>query len=140
MRSIQLSIIATECVRSNKSNLTVPLFGTCILSTVFPRIDAAAFIYFVVEFGAATIRGRRLFEGSVYYFGQYDRATYTASLASSPSNYVVWLLQKLIEKYNNSQWARICKCRSRRLSALISRRFAAKRYTRDEDNGEDAFT
>ena len=34
--------------------------------TVFPRIDAAAFIYFVVQFGAATIRGRRLFEGGVY--------------------------------------------------------------------------
>ena len=43
-------------------------------TTVFPRIDAAAFIYFVVQFGAATIRGRRLFEGGVYYFGQYDRA------------------------------------------------------------------
>ena len=42
--------------------------------TVFPRIDAAAFIYFIVQFGAATIRGRRLFEGGVYYFGQYDRA------------------------------------------------------------------
>ena len=50
--------------------------------TVFPRIDAAAFIYFVVQFGAATIRGRRLFEGGVYYFGQYDRAPYTASLAN----------------------------------------------------------
>ena len=42
---------------------------------------------------------RHLFEGGVYYFGQYDRATYTASLASSPSNCVVWLLQKLIEKH-----------------------------------------
>ena len=58
------------------------------MNTVFPRIDAAAFIYFVVQFGAATIRGRRLFEGGVYYFGKYDRATHTASLASSPSNYV----------------------------------------------------
>ena len=29
--------------------------------TVFPRIDAAAFICFVGQFGAATIRGRRLF-------------------------------------------------------------------------------
>ena len=68
-----------------------------VMDTVFPRIDAAAFIYFVVQFGAATIRGRRLFEGGVYYFGQYDRAPYTASLASSPSNYVdklVWLIQE----------------------------------------------
>ena len=31
------------------------------VNTVFPRIDAAAFIYFVGQFGAATIRGRRLF-------------------------------------------------------------------------------
>ena len=72
--------------------------------TVFPRIDAAAFIYFVVQFGAATIRGRRLFEGGVYYFGQYDRAPYTASLANSPSNYVdklVWLIQET--QHNNSQ-------------------------------------
>ena len=53
--------------------------------TVFPRIDAAAFIYFVGQFGAATIRGRRLFEGGVYYFRQYDSATYTAS---SPLNCV----------------------------------------------------
>ena len=80
--------------------------------TVFPRIDAAAFIYFVVQFGAATIRGRRLFEGGVYYFGQYDRAPYTASLASSPSNYVdklVWLIQET--QHNNSQRARFGKCR-----------------------------
>ena len=42
------------------------------LDTVFPRIDAAAFIYFVGQFGAATIRGRRLFEGGVYSFRQYD--------------------------------------------------------------------
>ena len=55
------------------------------VDTVFPRIDAAAFIYFVGQFGAATIRGRRLFEGGVYYFRQYDSATYTAS---SPSNCV----------------------------------------------------
>ena len=40
--------------------------------TVFPRIDAAAYIYFVGQFGAATIRGRRLFEGGVYSFRQYD--------------------------------------------------------------------
>ena len=59
--------------------------STLCRHTVFPRIDAAAFIYFVVQFGAATIRGRLLFEGGVYYFGQYDRAPYTASLASSPS-------------------------------------------------------
>ena len=45
------------------------------MSTVFPRIDATAFIYFIVQFGAATIRGRRLFEGGVYYFGKYARAT-----------------------------------------------------------------
>ena len=29
--------------------------------TVFPRIDTVAFIYFVGQFGAATIRGRRLY-------------------------------------------------------------------------------
>jgi len=40
--------------------------------TVFLRIDAAAFIYFVGQFGAATIRGRRLFEGGDYFFRQYD--------------------------------------------------------------------
>ena len=59
--------------------------SSCMLYeyTVFPRIDAAAFIYFVGQFGAATIRGRRLFEGGVYYFQQYGSATYTAS---SPSN------------------------------------------------------
>ena len=39
-------------------------------TTVFPRIDAAAFIYFISQLGAATIRGRRLFEGGVYYFQQ----------------------------------------------------------------------
>ena len=42
------------------------------VDTVFPRIDAAAFIYFVGQFGAATIRGQRLFEGGVYSFRQYD--------------------------------------------------------------------
>jgi len=40
--------------------------------TIFPRIDAAAFIYFVGQFGAATIRGQRLFEGGIYSFRQYD--------------------------------------------------------------------
>ena len=62
-----------------------PYVYWCAIGTVFPRIDAAAFIYFVGQFGAATIRGRRLFEGGVYYFRQYDSATYTAS---SPSNCV----------------------------------------------------
>ena len=85
----------------------------------FPRIDAAAFIYFVVQFGAATIRGWYLFEGGIYYFGQYDCAAYTASLASSPSKCV----DKLVKNYgsyktrsrntqnNNSQWERFGKCR-----------------------------
>ena len=30
-----------------------------VATTVFPRINAAAFIYFAPEFGAAFIRGRR---------------------------------------------------------------------------------
>ena len=51
-------------------------WGKCssghFLFTVFPRIDTAAFIYFVGQLGAATIRGRRLFEGGVYSFRQYD--------------------------------------------------------------------
>ena len=44
------------------SELTEQAVLECDVSglTVFPRIDAAAFIYFVVQFGAATIRGRRL--------------------------------------------------------------------------------
>jgi len=48
--------------------------------TVLPRIDAAAFIYFVGQFGAATIRGRRLFEGGVYSF---RRAVYPGSAHST---------------------------------------------------------
>ena len=54
-------------------------------NTVFPRIDAAAFIYFVGQFGAATIRGRRLFEGGVYSFRQYNmtRAAYSGSAHST---------------------------------------------------------
>ena len=35
-------------------------------STVFPRSDAVATIYFVLQVLAATIRGRRLLEGGVY--------------------------------------------------------------------------
>ena len=46
--------------------------GFLYRDTVFPRINAAAFIYFVGQFGAATIRGRRLLEGGVYSFRQYD--------------------------------------------------------------------
>ena len=42
-------------------------------STVFPRIDAAAFIYFVVQFGAATIQG-----------GVYSRAAFI-TLGSMPA-------------------------------------------------------
>ena len=34
--------------------------------TVFPRSDAAATIYFIARFPAATIRGRPLIEGGVY--------------------------------------------------------------------------
>jgi len=40
--------------------------------TVFPRIDAAVFIYFVGQFGAVNIRGLHLFEGGVYSFRQCD--------------------------------------------------------------------
>ena len=39
------------------------------VGTVFIPINAAAFNYFASDFGAAFIRGRCLFEGSVYYFG-----------------------------------------------------------------------
>jgi len=46
------------------------IFPVDLLTTVFPRIDAAAFIYFVGQFGAATIRGRRLFKGGIYSFWQ----------------------------------------------------------------------
>ena len=35
--------------------------------TVYDRIDAAATINFSTQFGAATIRERRLFESSVYF-------------------------------------------------------------------------
>ena len=103
--------------------------------TIFPRIDAAAFIYFVVQLGAATIRGRRLFESGIYYFRQYDRATYTASLANS------WCEGMALTKFgqettthNGQDSACVVRGWS---SALISRRFATKRYTRDEDDGEE---
>ena len=36
--------------------------------TVYDRIDAAATINFSTQFGAATIRERRLFESSVYFW------------------------------------------------------------------------
>ena len=48
---------------------------SCI--TIFLRIDTAAFICFVRHFGVPTIQGLRLL------LGQYDCATYTASLTSS---------------------------------------------------------
>ena len=35
--------------------------------TIFPGIDAAATIHFIVHFGAAFIRGWPLFEGGVYF-------------------------------------------------------------------------
>ena len=70
---------------------------TLVLYAIFTRIDTVAFIYFVVQFGVVTIRGRRLFEGGIYYFGHYDPAMYTASLASSPSNYV----DKLVRRYGS---------------------------------------
>ena len=37
--------------------------------TVYDRIDATATINFSTQFGAATIRERRLFESGVYSFG-----------------------------------------------------------------------
>ena len=37
-----------------------------LVYTVFPRSDAAATIYFIARFSAATIQGRPLIEGSVY--------------------------------------------------------------------------
>ena len=36
------------------------------MNTVFPRSNAAATIYFITRFTAATIRGRPLIEGGVY--------------------------------------------------------------------------
>ena len=42
-----------------------------IAITVFPRLNAVAFIFFTPLAGAALIRGRRLFEGGVYYFRTY---------------------------------------------------------------------
>ena len=60
-----------------------------ICVTVFPRIDAAAFIYFVGQFGAATIRGRCLFEGGVYsravfiLLGNMTRAAHPGSAQST---------------------------------------------------------
>ena len=85
-----------------------------IYYTVFLRIDATAFIYFVIQFSAATIRGRRLL------LGQYDRATYTAFLANSPSNCVVWLLQKLIEKHTKQQ---LTMGKIRQVPFAVSERF-----------------
>ena len=41
--------------------------ATFSLYTVYDRIDAAATINFSTEFGAATIRERRLFESGVYF-------------------------------------------------------------------------
>ena len=38
-----------------------------IVPTVFPRSNAAATIYFITRFTAATIRGRPLIEGGVYH-------------------------------------------------------------------------
>jgi len=77
-------------------------------STVFPRIDAAAFIYFVGQFGAATIRGRCLFEGGVYSFWQYDPRRVPRLRPQHPAEVLstkqvkpfekVWLLQKPVEK------------------------------------------
>ena len=69
-----------------------------------------SFIYFVGQFGAATIRGRRLFEGGVYsraafiLLGNMTRAAPpTAPSRSSVNKQVkpfekVWLLQKPVEK------------------------------------------
>ena len=42
-------------------------FVTRIPHTVYDRIDAAATINFSMQFGAATIRERRLFESGVYF-------------------------------------------------------------------------
>jgi len=81
--------------------------------TVFLRIDAAAFIYFVGQFGAATIRGRRIFEGGVYsraafiLLGNMNRAAYTGIAHSTTPKFChqagktfeqVWLLQKPVKK------------------------------------------
>ena len=44
------------------------LHNTADTYTVYDRIDAAATINFSTQFGAATIRERRLFESSVYFF------------------------------------------------------------------------
>jgi len=85
--------------------------STCyseFICTVFPRIDTAGFIYSVGQFDAATIRGRRLFQGGVYSFRQYDprrvpRLRPQHPAESSVNKQVkpfekVWLLQKPVEK------------------------------------------
>ena len=56
--------------------------SVCIyIYTVFPRSDAAATIYFIAQFSAATIRGRPLIEGGVYYIERFTG--YTAMHKSS---------------------------------------------------------
>ena len=38
------------------------------MNTVYDQIDATATINFSTQFGAATIRERRLFESGIYFF------------------------------------------------------------------------
>ena len=77
--------------------------------------------------------------------GQYDRATYTASLASSLSNCVdekVWLVEKTHKTttHNGQDSASAVRCWSTDHGFAIGRHFATKRYTQDKDDGaEDAF-
>ena len=52
---------------SNNEKLHIIAIINITMYTVYDRIEAAATINFSTQFGAATIRERRLFESAVYF-------------------------------------------------------------------------
>ena len=137
--------------------------GFLYRDTVFPRINAAAFIYFVGQFGAATIRGRRLLEGGVYSFRQYDPRRVPRLRPQHPAEVLSTSRENLLKRYgsykshsrnkqkypqNGQDWASDVFGGSKASSFSISFRFLTKRYTHgtsnllagvSEDDDEDPF-
>ena len=58
--------VSCTCMMGVSTNYTRLLVHNINIYTVFPRSNAAATIYFITRFTAATIRGRPLIEGGVY--------------------------------------------------------------------------
>ena len=69
-----------ELYYQTQQNSVMPLTHNVVIITIFARSDAAATIYFIARFCAASIRERRLIKSGVIHIGELEPCPQTTPM------------------------------------------------------------